>query len=67
MELVVDLPRPQRFQQVAPHLLRELAGVNRDVGNGRHLLVFAELARQDKFSRRRVARSLACPGLKLSQ
>ena len=29
MELVVHLARAQRLQQIAPHILRELAGVNR--------------------------------------
>jgi hypothetical protein len=50
MEFVVHPTRSQRFQQIAPHCIGKLTGVNNDVGSGRHAMFVAETAPQNKYS-----------------
>jgi hypothetical protein len=48
VEFVMDPAGVKRGQQIAPDLFRELAGVNRDMNNGRHARVVPDFPPQDK-------------------
>ena len=48
MEFVIDLPHPQRGQQIGADLLRELARMNSDLDGSRHPPVVARARGQDK-------------------